>query len=232
MPLDIRALIAAHAGEASALYEAHVNPRLAKALRLIGFDRNYVRGSGAYLWDDKGRRYLDMLSGYGVYNAGRNHPAIRQALIDFMMADGASLVQMETPALCGLLAQQLKRRCERDSNNLFLSTGAEATETALKFARRATGPPHPLCREILPRAHHRGLVGSMAATSSARASVRCHSPAGCRSATSRRWRPPCRTATSPASSSSRSRARASTFHHRAPAMSPRPAACAAAMAPC
>jgi len=40
MPLDIRALISAHAGEASALYEAHVNPRLAKALRLIGFDRN------------------------------------------------------------------------------------------------------------------------------------------------------------------------------------------------
>jgi ornithine--oxo-acid transaminase len=140
MPLDIRALISAHAGEASALYEAHVNPRLAKALRLIGFDRNYVRGSGPYLWDDKGRRYLDMLSGYGVFNAGRNHPAIRQALIDFMMADGASLVQMETPALCGLLAQQLKRRCERDLERVyFCSTGAEATETALKFARRATG---------------------------------------------------------------------------------------------
>jgi ornithine--oxo-acid transaminase len=140
MPLDIRALISARAGEASALYEAHVNPRLAKALRLIGFDRTYVRGSGPYLWDDKGRRYLDMLAGYGVFNTGRNHPAIRQALVDFMMAEGASLVQMETPVLCGLLAQELKRRCERDLERVyFCSTGAEATETAMKFARRATG---------------------------------------------------------------------------------------------
>jgi ornithine--oxo-acid transaminase len=140
MPLDIRALISAHAGEASALYEAHVNPRLAKALRLIGFDRCYVKGSGPYLWDSNGRRYLDMLAGYGVFNTGRNHPAIRQALIDFMMADAASLVQMETPVLCGLLARELKRRCERDLERVyFCSTGAEATETAMKFARRATG---------------------------------------------------------------------------------------------
>ena len=81
-----------------------------------------------------------MLAGYGVFNTGRNHPAIRQALIDFMMADAASLVQMETPVLCGLLARELKRRCERDLERVyFCSTGAEATETAMKLARRATG---------------------------------------------------------------------------------------------
>jgi ornithine--oxo-acid transaminase len=54
MPFDINALIEAHAGEAHSLYEAHVNPRFARALRIIGFDRTYVRGKGAYLWDDKG----------------------------------------------------------------------------------------------------------------------------------------------------------------------------------
>ena len=97
-------------------------------------------GSGPYLWDDKGRRYLDMLAGHGVFNTGRNHPVIRQALIDFMMNDGASLVQLETPVLCGLVAQALKRRCGYDLENVyFCSTGSEATETAIKFARHATG---------------------------------------------------------------------------------------------
>ena len=72
MPLDIRALISAHAGEASALYEAHVNARLAKALRLIGFDRTYVRGSGAYLWDDTGRRW-----GKGLVEMAARHEFIR-----------------------------------------------------------------------------------------------------------------------------------------------------------
>ena len=66
IPASSGALISAHAGEASALYEAHVNPRLAKALRLIRFDRCYVKGSGPYLWDSNGRRYLDMLSLEGV----------------------------------------------------------------------------------------------------------------------------------------------------------------------
>jgi ornithine--oxo-acid transaminase len=56
MPFDINALIAAHAGQDHSLYEAHVNPRFARALRIIGFDRTYVRGQGAYLWDDTGRR--------------------------------------------------------------------------------------------------------------------------------------------------------------------------------
>jgi acetylornithine/succinyldiaminopimelate/putrescine aminotransferase len=159
MPLDIRALISAHAGEASALYEAHVNPRLAKALRLIGFDRSYVKASGPYLWDGKGRRYLDMLAGYGVFNTGRNHPAIRKALIDFMMADAVSLVQMETPALCGLLARELKRRCERDLERVyFCSAGAEATETAMKFARRATGRSHIL---YASRAFHGLTTGAL-----------------------------------------------------------------------
>ena len=140
MPFDITALIEAHAGEAHALYEAHVNPRFARALRIIGFDRTYVRGKGAYLWDDKGRQYLDMLSGYGVFSVGRNHPVVKQALQDMMEADGASLVQMETPLLCGVMAGELKRRVGYDLDNVyFCSTGAEGVESAIKFARRATG---------------------------------------------------------------------------------------------
>ena len=140
MALDINRLIADHAGTNASLYEQHVNPRFARALRIIGFDRNYVRGQGPYLWDDRGRKYLDMLAGYGVFNMGRNHPAVKQALIDFMAADYSSLVQMETPLLCGVLAGELKKRAGYGLGKVyFCSTGAEGNETAIKFARRATG---------------------------------------------------------------------------------------------
>jgi ornithine--oxo-acid transaminase len=140
MPFDINALIAAHAGQAHALYGEHVNPRFAKALKIIGFDRTYVRGKGAYLWDEEGRQYLDMLSGYGVFSIGRNHPVVKQALCDMMDSDYSSLVQMETPLLCGLMARELKRRVGYGLDNVyFCSTGAEGVETAIKFARRATG---------------------------------------------------------------------------------------------
>jgi ornithine--oxo-acid transaminase len=140
MPFDINAVIAAHAGQGHSLYEAHVNPRFARALRIIGFDRSYVRGQGAYLWDETGRKYLDMLAGYGVFSIGRNHPVVKQALADVMAADMSSLVQMETPLLCGVMAQELKARAGYDLDKVyFCSTGAEGVETAIKFARRATG---------------------------------------------------------------------------------------------
>ena len=140
MPFDLKQLIADHAGENYRLYEQHVNPRFAKALRIIGFDRCYARAEGAYLWDTDGRKYLDMLAGYGAFNIGRNHPVIEQALRDFMDADVASLVQMEAPLLCGLLAAELKKRIGYGLDYVYFgSTGAEANETAIKFARRATG---------------------------------------------------------------------------------------------
>jgi acetylornithine/succinyldiaminopimelate/putrescine aminotransferase len=140
MPLDIKKIVEDNTGRNNALYADHVNPRFAKVLKIIGFDRNYVRASGAYIWDSKDRKYLDMLAGYGAFNMGRNHPDIRQVLKDFMDADFCSLVQMETPILCGLVARELKQRCGYGLDKVyFCSTGAEGNETAIKFVRRATG---------------------------------------------------------------------------------------------
>ena len=140
MPFDLKQLITTHRTENYRLYEQHVNPRFAKALRIIGFDRCYERAEGAYLWDASGRKYLDMLAGYGAFNIGRNHPVVKKALGDFMDMDAASLVQMEAPLLCGLLAAELKKRIGYDLDYVYFgSTGAEANETAIKFARRATG---------------------------------------------------------------------------------------------
>jgi ornithine--oxo-acid transaminase len=128
MPLDIARVIADNTPTSNALYAENVNPRFAKALKIIGFDRNYVKASGAYMYDDKGRKYLDMLAGYGAFNMGRNHPAIRQVLKDFMDADYCSLVQMETPVLCGVVAAELKKRAGYDLSKVyFCSTGQRAT---------------------------------------------------------------------------------------------------------
>lgn len=140
MPLDIAHLLATHEGQNYDLHSKHINPQFSKVLRTIGFDRCYVRAEGAYLWDQNGTRYLDTLAGYGVFNVGRNHPAIRDAIEQFLATDYPSLVQMEAPLLSGLLAEELKKRVGSHLERVyFTSSGTEGVETAIKFARKATG---------------------------------------------------------------------------------------------
>ncbi|MCS3902933.1 acetylornithine/succinyldiaminopimelate/putrescine aminotransferase [Methylohalomonas lacus] len=142
MSFDILGLIREAEGRNYELHDEHVNPRFAKTLRTIGFDRCYTRAQGPYLWDHEGRRYIDMLSGYGVFNLGRNNPTIRQALIDFLQEDYPSLVQMEAPLLSGLLAKELKARMPNQLDYVFFTnSGAEGVEAAIKYARAATGKP-------------------------------------------------------------------------------------------
>ena len=63
-------------GENYELHSQHLNPTLVQVQRTIGFDRVYVRAEGAYLYDAEGNDYLDFLSGYSVFNIGRNHPVV------------------------------------------------------------------------------------------------------------------------------------------------------------
>ena len=138
--LDIVGLLKQHAGRNYELQSEHVNPANVRALRTIGFDRCYVRAEGPYLWDVKGEKYLDLLSGYGVFGLGRNHPEVRRVLIDFLNADYPSLVKLEAPLLSGLLAAELKKRMPNQLDMVFFTnSGAEGIETALKYARCATG---------------------------------------------------------------------------------------------
>jgi ornithine--oxo-acid transaminase len=141
-PLDIVALMKAHEGRNYELHSAHVNPSNVRTLKTIGFDRCYNRAEGQYLWDVEGVKYLDLLSGYGVFSLGRNHPEVRQILTDFLNADYPSLVKMEAPLLSGLLAEELKKRMPNQLDMVFFTnSGAESVETALKYARCATGRP-------------------------------------------------------------------------------------------
>ena len=140
--LDIRALLEEHEGRNYELHAEHVNPANVRTLKTIGFDRCYVRAEGPYLWDIGRHQYLDMLSGYGVFGLGRNHPEVRRVLHEFLDLNYPSLVKMEAPLLSGLLAEQLKKRMPNQLDMVFFTnSGAEGMETALKYARCATGKP-------------------------------------------------------------------------------------------
>jgi len=76
MTFSIAQLIKERQDEQYALHQQYINPSLARVLGIIGFDKSYVRGKGAYLWDNEGNRYLDLLAGYSVFNLGRNHPVV------------------------------------------------------------------------------------------------------------------------------------------------------------
>src|SRR5690606_7546512 len=48
----------------------------------------FDRARGSYLYDGEGRRYLDFLAGAGSLNYGHNNPVLKQALLDYIAADG------------------------------------------------------------------------------------------------------------------------------------------------
>ena len=85
------------------LHIEHINPVFVKMLRAIGFDKGYVRGHGSYLWDEEGNRYLDLLTGWGVFALGRNHPKVRAVLQQVLNADLPNLVRMDSSLLQGWL---------------------------------------------------------------------------------------------------------------------------------
>ena len=109
-------------------------------LRTIGFDKGYVRGEGPYLWDAAGNKYLDFLTGWGVFALGRNHPKIRAILRQVMDADLPNLVRMDCSLLSGLVAEKLTSHAGGNLKRVFFTnSGTETVEGALKFARCFTG---------------------------------------------------------------------------------------------
>jgi acetylornithine/succinyldiaminopimelate/putrescine aminotransferase len=136
---DLAELLERRHGENFQLHERYLNPQLAKVVKTLGFDRFYVRGEGCYLFDDDGRRYLDMLSGFGVFALGRAHPVIKDALHQAIDADLPNMIQMDCALLPGLLGEQLVARSHAGIERaVFGNSGAEAVEAAIKFARAST----------------------------------------------------------------------------------------------
>ncbi len=139
MAFDLKEMVAARLGENYDLHERHVNRTLVAAQRVIGFDKVYARAEGAYLYDMDNREYLDFLSGYSVYNMGRNHPVVKQAIREVLDLDLPNMVQMDCSLLSGLLAEAITKKTPPHLDSVFFcNSGTEAIEGALKFARAAT----------------------------------------------------------------------------------------------
>lgn len=122
------------------LHSEHINPVFVKMLRTIGFDKGYVRGEGCYLWDADGNKYLDLLTGWGVFALGRNHPKVKAIIHQLMERDLPNLVRMDCGLLSGLVAEKLTSKTGGDLSRVFFcNSGTETIEGAIKFARCATG---------------------------------------------------------------------------------------------
>src|SRR5438105_530406 len=124
-----------------------------------------VRGEGSYLWDDQDRRYLDLMTNYGVNLLGHNHPEVTAAIT----AQAATLTNahqsFDTPArddFLHALGVLLPPPLTRIS---FGNSGAESVEAAVKYARVASGRTGIVATH---RAYHGRTFGALAATADAK----------------------------------------------------------------
>lgn len=92
------------------------------------------KGEGVFLWDVEGKRYYDFLSAYSAVNQGHCHPRIIQALID----QAKELTLTSRAFYNDKLGVAEKYVCELFGYHkaLFMNSGAEANETAIKLARK------------------------------------------------------------------------------------------------
>lgn len=136
---SITDLLSQHSGQNFELHDQHLNGQMVKVLKTIGYDRVYTRADGPYLYDDKQNQYLDLLSGFGVFALGRNHPTVIHALQDVLQSQLPDMVQMDVSLLSGLLAEKILARCpDKLTKMFFCNSGAEAVEAAIKFSRYTT----------------------------------------------------------------------------------------------
>ena len=113
----------------------------AKALEDRYGARNYAplpvvltRGEGVHLWDEQGRRYLDMMSAYSAVSFGHSHPELVAALTQQAQTLAITSRAFHTDKL-GPFLEKLCRMTGLD-RALPMNTGAEAVETAIKAARK------------------------------------------------------------------------------------------------
>lgn len=139
MQLDIASLFANHERERYDLHSRYLNEQMVRVLRTIGYDVGFTKAQGQYLYDRDGEKYLDLLSGWGVFAIGRNHPAVKDALHQALDADLPNLVQMDVSALAGVLAERLLKYAPYMEKVFFANSGTESVEAAIKFSRAATG---------------------------------------------------------------------------------------------
>jgi ornithine--oxo-acid transaminase len=104
---SIGELLETRAGEELALNDRYLNRQVGRIVRTLGLGRTWVGGEGAHLIDSEGRRYLDLIGGYGVFALGRNHPAVIAAVHDVLAARTANLPQLGVTLLSGVFGRMV-----------------------------------------------------------------------------------------------------------------------------
>jgi 4-aminobutyrate aminotransferase/(S)-3-amino-2-methylpropionate transaminase len=129
--------------------ETHLNNaallarRQAAIPRGVGFSHPIFieRGENAEIWDVEGRRFIDFAGGIAVLNTGHRHPKIVQAVKDQLDHYTHTCFQVLAYEPYVELAERINAKAPGDfaKKTLFLTTGAEAVENAIKIARAHTG---------------------------------------------------------------------------------------------
>jgi len=95
-----------------------------------------VRGQGSYVWDDQGRKYLDLFPGWGVNGIGHCHPRVVQAIQEqagkLIHADNTYHMEPQADLARLISENSFGGQC------FFCNSGAEANEAALKLVRLHT----------------------------------------------------------------------------------------------
>ena len=105
------------------------------------------RGENAEVWDVEGRRFIDFAGGIAVLNTGHRHPAVIQAVKDQLDRYTHTCFQVLAYEPYVELAERINAKAPGNfaKKTLFLTTGAEAVENAIKIARAATGRSGVIC---------------------------------------------------------------------------------------
>lgn len=125
------------------------------------FPIEIVRGSGALVYDNAGREYIDLSGGYGVAIVGHANQRVADAISEQahkLITCHSSIYNDSRERYLELLTKHLPAGLSRI---FFCNSGAEANEAAIKFARKATGRPNIVA---FTGSYHGKTYGALSAT--------------------------------------------------------------------
>ncbi len=141
--------------KAQEIFEKHLAPTSPSPMGL-----QIIYAKGVYLYDTKGRKYIDFIAGIGVSSVGHQHPKVVASIKEQLGKHAHIMVYGEylqnvVLALAKKLASLLPSSL---STSYFVNSGTEANEAAIKLAKRATGR-HKII--TFYKSYHGNTQGSM-----------------------------------------------------------------------
>ncbi|WP_419943214.1 aspartate aminotransferase family protein [Candidatus Palauibacter sp.] len=124
-------------------------------------DITLVRGEGAWVWDDEGRRYIDCVGGIGVASVGHANSAVAEAVAEQARTLVSCPGMFYNDVRARLLAELASVAPPGLTRGFLCNSGAEAVEAAIKFARLATGRAGVVSAM---RGFHGRTLGALSAT--------------------------------------------------------------------